>query len=351
LKKEMLISRKQFLQFNLLAAGVTAFGCTGKLAAQSGGKRIVVDKSGKGNFTSIQAALNSLSDFSASSRTIFIRNGMYDEKVYIQKHNIIFEGESKEKTIVTQAIARDAWRCSHENDWGVATLNIDGNDLTFKNMTIINSYGFDWKADITITCPIDKVNATRLITRGGHQMAVRSMNATRLKFLNCNLKSFGGDTVSPWNVENGMFYFRGCAMEGAVDFYCPRGWAYAEDCSFHAHGGTAAIWHDGSRHESSKTVLRNCSFTGFDGFNLGRYHHDAQFYLIDCSFSKNMADKDIFLVPTTNTMKWNRRVYYHNCHREGGDYAWHKNNLPENVKAGDVNADWTFEGKWRVVNR
>ncbi|HSQ43428.1 MAG TPA: hypothetical protein VLM16_00435, partial [Ginsengibacter sp.] len=167
--------------------------------------------------------------------------------------------------------------------------------------------------------------------------------------INVHFKSFAGDTVSPWNVEDGMFYFKNCKMEGGVDFYCPRGWAYAENCTFFANTGPASIWHDGSKNEDEKTVLKNCSFDGYKGFNLGRYHKDAQFYLIGCTFSKNMADQDIYQVPTANVIKWGRRVYYFNCHRKGGDYSWFKNNLSEakgNPGADAINISWVFKGRW-----
>jgi pectinesterase len=343
-----LISSKQRMICGALVMVFVLIFCT-ITAAQSNVKRIVVDINGKGNFRSIQAALNSLIDSSSTPTTIFIRKGIYKEKIYIEKHNIVLQGEDREKTVITQAIARDAWRCIHNDDWGVATVNVDGNDITLQNLTISNTYGIDWKGEVTIPCPGDSVNKSKLISRSGHQMAMRTMNSTRVKVINCNLKAFGGDTVSPWNVQNGMFYFKDCNMEGGVDFYCPRGWAYAENCTFKSHSGTAAIWHDGSQHESSKTVLKNCSFTGFDGFFLGRFHRDAQFYLVNCRFPSNMGDKDIYLVPTTNTIRWGKRVYYYNCHRDGGDYAWHKNNLdaaPGNVTAEQLTANWTFEGKW-----
>jgi pectinesterase len=146
-----------------------------------------------------------------------------------------------------------------------------------------------------------------------------------------------------------MFYFKDCIIEGGVDFYCPRGWAWAENCQFISHSGTAAIWHDGSANPDSKTVLKNCSFDGFSGFNLGRYHRDAQFFLIDCKFSKNMADKDIYLVPTTNIIQWGRRVYYFNCHRDGGDYAWHADNLEKATgtsSSDQITLLWLFKGRW-----
>ena len=315
-------------------------------------KRIIVSQDGKGDFKTIQGAINSLDDTASSARIIFIRNGVYKEKIYLEKHNVILEGENREKTILTASIARDQWRCIHNDDWGVATLNVDGNDITLKNITIINSYGFDWKKDETINCPSDTTSQKKVIGKNSHQMAIRTMKATRLKAVNCRFRAFGGDTVSPWNVEEGLFYFKDCIMEGGVDFYCPRGWAYAENCVFISHSGTAAIWHDGSKHEDSKTVLKNCRFEGFKNFNLGRYHRDAQFYLINCQFEENMADRDIYLVSTNNVIRWGRRIYYFNCHRKGGDYTWFADNLstaPGNPGPSTINARWVFGKKWNPL--
>ncbi len=312
-------------------------------------KKIIVSQDSKGDFTSIQAAINSLSESSATPRIIHIKAGRYYEKIFIAKHNIVLEGDDRETTKIIQAIARDEWRCDHKDDWGVATLNLNGNDITLMNLTIANEYGFTQKEPRTISCASDSTGK-KVITNGGHQMALRSTNTTRLKAINCRFSAWAGDTVSPWNLVDGMFYFKNCVMEGGVDFYCPRGDAYAENCSFYANTGTAAIWHDGSAKESYKTVLKNCSFDGYKGFKLGRYHKDAQFYLIDCRFSEAMADEDIYLVPTANTIQWGRRVYYSNCHRAGGDYAWHKDNLSAakgSLKGKEINADWVFNNKWR----
>jgi unsaturated rhamnogalacturonyl hydrolase len=312
---------------------------------------IIVSADGKGDYRSIQAAINSLPDTSAAPRIIHLRNGIYNEKIYLEKHNVIIRGQDREKTIIAQAIARDEWRCKHNDDWGVATVNLDANDITLENLTIINSYGRDYKTERLVACPIDTTGKPKSITKGSHQMALRTMNATRLKAINCRFTAYGGDTVSPWNVEGGLFYFKNCIMEGGVDFYCPRGWAYAENCEFIVQSGTAAIWHDGSRHKDSKTVLKNCSFTGYDGFRLGRYHRDAQFYLINCRFPANMADADIYLVPTANEIKWGRRVYYYNCTRRGGDYGWHSNNLnnaPGNPSVAQLTPAWVFGNKWPV---
>ncbi len=317
-------------------------------------QNIVVDVTGKGNYTSIQAAINSLSDDATTPRIILIKNGVYNEQVFISKNNIVLKGESRVNTILTQSIARDAFRCTHNDDWGVAALNLKGNDITLINLTVQNTYGFDNTGSITIPCPNDTVTHTKVIKKDGHQMALRSFSTTRLAVINCLLKAYAGDTVSPWNLEDGMFYFKDCTIEGGVDFYCPRGWAYAENCVFIANTGSASIWHDGSKYEDSKTVLNNCSFKGFDGFNLGRYHKDAQFYLLNCVFADNMKDQNIYRVATTNTIQWGERIYYFNCHRKAGDYKWFTDNLQTAKgapKPADIKADWVFNGKWNALKQ
>jgi len=148
-----------------------------------------------------------------------------------------------------------------------------------------------------------------------------------------------------------MFYFKDCVMEGGVDFYCPRGWALAEGCTFICHNKEAAIWHDGSLHESSKSVLINCRFTGDKGYKLGRYHRDAQFYLINCSFDKNMADADIYqrVANPLNTIQWGKRVYYYNCKKDDGDYTWFKNNLPAGFNMNKFSVAWVYDYQWDPV--
>jgi pectinesterase len=320
--------------------------------------RIIVDAAGHGDFRTVQDALNSLPDEPASPqpqpRLITIRKGTYQEKIFIEKNNIILEGEDKARTILTFSLARDAWRCDHKDDWGVATLNLRGSDITLKNLTIQNSYGFDNTAEhLAVDCKADSATHQKIVSRSGHQMALRSFQTTRLKVINCILKAYGGDTVSPWNVSAGMFYFKDCVMEGGVDFYCPRGWAWAENCHFIADNGPACIWHDGSADPDSKTVLKDCTFSGFDGFKLGRYHRDAQFYLIHCIFAANMADQDIYLVPTPTPLQWGRRIYYYDCHKKEKEYSWYADNLsqaPGSPAPAAISPDWVFKGKWNPLN-
>ncbi len=37
------------------------------------------------------------------------------------------------------------------------------------------------------------------------------------------------------------------------------------------------------------------------------------------------------------------------CHKDGGDYTWHKDNLSsakDSPKSGDINIAWLFNSKW-----
>lgn len=333
---------KQFKKISFLIV-VFAFACSLAWAQ----KQIVVSQDGKANFTSIQAAINSLPADAKEQRIIFIKKGVYNEKIFIDKNFITLIGEDEKNTIISISLSREEWRCNNADDYGTATINLKGNDILMENLTIINSYGNDNVKDKTIPCANDSAKIKNISPKS-HQMALRSFETTRLMVINCIFRAYGGDTVSPWNTTDGMFYFKDCVMEGGVDFYCPRGWALAEGCTFICHSKEAAIWHDGSLHESSKSVLLNCRFIGDAGYKLGRYHRDAQFYLLNCRFDKNMADADIYqrVANPPNKIQWGKRVYYYNCKKDDGNYVWLKNNLPPGFSMNDYSTAWVYDYKW-----
>jgi pectinesterase len=178
---------------------------------------------------------------------------------------------------------------------------------------------------------------------------------TRTILLNCSLISKGGDTVSLWNYKTGMYYHANCFFQGAVDFVCPRGWCFIRDSKFYELVKTASIWHAGSYDNSQKFVIKNSSFDGVKGFELGRHHYEAQFYLIDCNFSDSMSTRPIFRYYNPKepekyrVANWGDKDYFYNCHRKSGDLDWFKNNLnlvTPKVKPDDLTPAWTFNGKW-----
>lgn len=325
-------------------------------------QQITVAQDGSGDVRTIQEAVNK----GVNNQTIFIKNGTYTEKVYIDslRHDLRLIGQSRASVVLKITQARDIWRCSNPDDYGAGVLNIKGHDLSFENLTVINDYGLITKQDITIPCTNEagktsvstvqkyalpresgEKDGEKIVRVDGHQFAVRTMpGATRLRFEHCTFRSGGGDTMSPWDVNAGMYYFNDCEIEGGVDLYCPRGYALAENCTFICHNMSATIWHDGSGEEGAKSVLKNCRFIGDPGYKLGRYHREAQLFLFNCNFDQNMADAPIYQ-SGDRKLAWGHRVFYADCHRAGGDFSWHQTNT--NVKSADVNFSWVFGDKWK----
>lgn len=312
---------------------------------------IIVDINGNGDYTTIKEAVNSLPKISDSDRIIFIKNGIYTEQILIDKNHVVLKGEDREKTIITGEIADVIFKMENPNNNYSGIVNLEGNDITIKDLTIENTYGKYEREEIEIEYPDkDGVLKKETVKRRAHQFALRSFNTTRLIVTNCTIRAWGADTVAPWNAKTGMYYFKDCILQGGTDFYCPRGWSYAENCTFIVSIYTSgALWHDGSANVNMKSVLKDCNFIGMLSYKLGRYHRDAQMYLIKAKFDENMQDKEIYKSGSSILNFPADRIYYYNCHRDGPDFDWYKNNLDKasvNLTENDITVQWTFDGMW-----
>jgi pectinesterase len=296
---------------------------------------LIVAPDGSGDFRSIQEAIDKIQPSPGKRKMIFLRNGTYREKIFIQKSGIVLVGEDEDSTRIIYPELREEWNRNHGgSDWDAGVVNIDSNanDIVLANLTIYNDYGalhHEWNK---------------------HQFTIRG-RGTRTILLRCTVKSDGGDAVSLWDARDGMYYHRDCTFEGWVDYVCPRGWCYIVDSKFYGHNtASASLWHDGSHDRRQKFVIVNSTFDGDPGFPLGRNHLDGQFFLIRCRFSRNMADRPFYRPPSSpREWQWGDRHYFFGCHRDGGDFAWFHDNLDEADGAPSVetiDARWTFDGKW-----
>jgi pectinesterase len=319
---------KRIRQLLILSLFCFAYAAAGERA------QIVVAADGSGMYRTIQEALNSIPKVNKSPVIVLIKNGTYHEKIFIEKSFITLVGEDRDSTRIVYAELRENWTKAHGgNDWGSGVVNIDSlaTDIVLANLTVLNNYGSQHHTT-------------------AHQFAIRG-NGTRVMILYCNVIADGNDTVSLWNRANGLYYHANCYFEGWVDYVCPRGWCYITDSKFYGHNLNASIWHDGRFDKDQKFVIRYSSFDGAPNFPLGRHHRDAQIFLLDCVFSRAMADKPIYLPvsPNAEVWKWGARHYFYNCHREGGDYDWFADNLSDaegSPKAEQISAKWTFGGRW-----
>ena len=55
----------------------------------------------------------------------------------------------------------------------------------------------------------------------------------------------------------------------------------------------AIIWHDGRGNKDRKLVIKDSYFDAKSPTLLGRYHHDSQFFLLNCRLSKQILDTNI----------------------------------------------------------
>ncbi len=292
---------------------------------------------------SIQAAIEKAPAQPKEPFKILIRKGTYNQKVIIDRPNIVLAGEQRDSTTIVLAETAKTRKIKEYNGKevgnGVIVLQEGADDCVISGLTVYNNYG----------TTVEKTTT--------HQMAIFG-RATRTIITNCNVWADGNDALSLWaRGGNGMYYHADLSLRcPGVDFLCPRGWCYATRCTFYGDG-RAIIWHDGRGDRNKKLVITNSTFDAKRPTPLGRYHHDAQFFLLNCRLSANIIDSNISYAYTDKVLDpcpWGQRTYYHGCSREGGHAGWLADNLgnaPGSPAPHAITARWTFEGKWDPERR
>lgn len=292
---------------------------------------IIVDQGGNGDVKTLMEAIAMLPMYNYQRTVIFVKNGVYSEKIRIEQDNITLRGENREKTTIKFPQLRLDWD-EHRDAIGPAVINIYADDIVLENLTVENT-----QSEI-----------------GPHAFAIYG-TGTRTIIKDCSIVSKGGDTIALWNYKNGMYYLADCSIKGAVDFVCPRGWCFIKNSEFYEMKETAAIWHAGGFERDQKLVIVDSKFDGVPGFKLGRHHYDAQFYLLNCQFSQQMSDNPIYRVTYPDEperdrpFNWGERYFFYNCHRQNGDFGWFADNLNKakgSPNPEDITAAWTFGGRW-----
>ena len=114
----------------------------------------VVSKDGKGDYSSIQEAINDSQSFPYERITIFVKNGIYYEKIKIHEWNtkITLVGESKENTIILFDDYFNKIGLGKNSTFYTYTLLVAADDVLLKNLTIENSGYSVWlvaSSDVT----------------------------------------------------------------------------------------------------------------------------------------------------------------------------------------------------------
>ena len=231
----------------------------------------VVSKDGSGNFKTVQEAVNAVPDFRKHVTSIYIKKGVYKEKIIIpgSKTNIKFVGEDNSKTILTfDDYASKKNRFGEEmGTTGSASAYIFGDGFTAENITFENSSG-----------PVGQAVAARI-------------DGDQVTFVNCRFLGYQ-DTLYPHG-ETSRQYYKNCYIEGTVDFIFGWSTAVFEDCTIFCKKGGLYITAASTLETTPYGfVFIHCNITGDapeNSFYLGRpWRPYAKTVFISCTLDKHI---------------------------------------------------------------
>ncbi|MEE1944657.1 pectinesterase family protein [Pedobacter sp. KR3-3] len=184
------------------------FYCAITAIAQAQKYDFVVAQDGSGQFKTVQEALNAVPDFRKVTTTIFIKNGVYKEKLNLShsKQFVKLIGEDVARTILTfddWAQRKNAFG-EEKGTSGSSSFYIYGPNFTAENITFQNSAG-----------PVGQ--AVALFVAGD-----------KAKFTNCRMLGFQ-DTLYTYGYGSRQYYYK-CYIEGTVDFIFGASTAVFDDC-------------------------------------------------------------------------------------------------------------------------
>lgn len=214
--------------------------------AQERRDTLVVSRDGTGDFRTLQEAVESARAFMDYTVTIYVKNGVYKEKVIVPSwvENIDIIGEDRDKTIITYD---DHANINKMGTFRTYTVKVEGSDITFKNLTIEN-------------------NAAQL----GQAVALHT-EGDRLKFINCRI--LGNQDTVYTGLAGTRIYFKDCYIEGTTDFIFGPSIAWFEGCTIHSLTNSFVTAAATPLEYEYGYVFNHCKLTAAEGVNkafLGR---------------------------------------------------------------------------------
>ncbi len=251
--------------------------------------KLTVDKKGSGDHTDITSALNAVIDGEAA--VIYIKNGVYREKLIIDKPNITFIGEDREKTVLTYG---DSAKMPDETGEPMGTFK------TASVHVMPSAAGFN-------ACNLTFENSAGVGSAVGQAVALY-LDCDKAVIKDCNLTAhqdtllaapiFSDIERDPCILNRQLF--KNCFIKGDVDFIFGGAAAVFEDCTIFCRKRpaelpcyvTAACTSDKLEYGF---VFRNCHITGDAEDNtvyLGRpWRQYANTVFINCNMDKCVSKK------------------------------------------------------------
>lgn len=229
-------------------------------------REIYVSQDGSGDYKTLTEALEGIRAYMEYQVTVHIAPGVYKEKVVIPSwlRNVTFVGENPENTIITFDHHANIDKMGTFRTY---TVRVDGDNLTFKNLTIEN-------------------NAPRL----GQAVALHT-EGDCLTFINCRL--LGNQDTLFTGGKNTRLYFDNCYIEGTTDFIFGPATAYFKDCTIHSKANSYVTAASTPEDVEVGYIFDNCKLTANPDVSkvfLGRpWREYAYTVFINCELGKHIA--------------------------------------------------------------
>ena len=222
---------------------------------------IFVARDGTGEFRTLSEAIEVCRAFMDYTKVIYVKKGLYKEKVVVPQWltNIQIVGEDRDETIITYDDHTNIKLPGTDRGMGTFrsyTMRVEGNGITFKNITIEN-------------------NAAQL----GQAVALHT-EGDRLTFINCRL--LGNQDTIYTGTAGTRLYFKDCYIDGTTDFIFGPSTAWFENCTIHSKRNSYVTAASTPKDVKYGYVFNNCRLTADPGVTkvyLGRPWRDYGYTL------------------------------------------------------------------------
>lgn len=260
--------RKLLLSLVLVLAGTLAVNAANKYDNPD---TLFVARDGTAEFRNIDDAIEVCRAFMEYHKVIFVKKGTYKEKLIVPSWltNIEICGEDRDNTIITYDDHANVFIPGTDRKMGTFrtyTVRVDGNDITFRNITIEN-------------------NAARL----GQAVALHTQG-DRLTFVNCRILG-NQDTVYTGGI-NTRLYFKDCHIEGTTDFIFGPSTAWFENCTILSRTDSYITAASTPQNVEYGYVFNRCNIVAAEGVSkvyLGRpWRPYAHTLFMNCQLGKHI---------------------------------------------------------------
>ncbi len=298
--------------------------------AQERRDTLVVSRDGTGDFRTLQEAVESARAFMDYTVTIYVKNGVYKEKVIVPSwvENIDIIGEDRDKTIITYD---DHANINKMGTFRTYTVKVEGSDITFKNLTIEN-------------------NAAQL----GQAVALHT-EGDRLKFINCRI--LGNQDTIYTGAKFTRLYFKDCYIDGTTDFIFGPSTALFENCMIHSKRNSYVTAASTPKEAKYGYIFKHCKLTaepGVDKVYLGRpWRPYAYTLFIECELGKHIVPAGWHNWGKQSNEETARYMEYKNT-GEGANVservAWSKQLTKKEAEAVTVDAIFSTQSNWNPID-